>query len=49
MRCVTKPVAAITAAGARLEICCDEDGGHYFTMPAENVGIDVSFQYLRTA
>ena len=45
----TASIAAITAAGTRLEICCDEDGGYYFTMPAENVVIDVSFQYLRTA
>lgn len=45
----TASIAAITAAGVRLEVCCAEDGSYYFTMPAENVVIDVSFQYLRTA
>ena len=36
-----------TAAGACLEVNRAEDGSYFFTMPAENVVIDVSFQYER--
>ena len=45
----TASIAAITAAGVRLEVGCAEDGSYYFVMPSENVVIDVSFQYLREA
>ena len=43
----TASIAAITAAGACLEVNRAEDGSYFFTMPAENVVIDVSFQYER--
>ena len=43
----TASIAAITAAGACLEVNREEDGSYFFTMPAENVVIDVSFQYER--